>query len=107
MPASTRPTADPVHASEPPAIVQAGHAVLRTRARDVDARAFGSPELRGLVDTMFAVMRAAPGVGLAAPQIGVPLRVLVLEDTEALMRALGDDERKARGRVPFAPRAIV
>ena len=35
----------------------------------------GTPELRELVQQMIDTMRAAPGVGLAAPQIGVPLRV--------------------------------
>ncbi len=35
---------------------------------------FNTPELLSLVDLMKETMRAAPGVGLAAPQIGVPLR---------------------------------
>lgn len=34
----------------------------------------GTPELKELVQTMLDTMRAAPGVGLAAPQIGVPLQ---------------------------------
>src|SRR6516162_8474409 len=36
-------------------------------------------ELRGLVDDMFATMYAAPGIGLAAIQIGVPKRVIVMD----------------------------
>ena len=36
---------------------------------------YGSPELLELVQQMVDTMRAAPGVGLAAPQIGIPLRV--------------------------------
>lgn len=36
---------------------------------------YGSQELRELVQQMIDTMRAAPGVGLAAPQIGIPLRV--------------------------------
>ena len=36
---------------------------------------FNTDELHGLVDLMVQTMRAAPGVGLAAPQIGIPLRV--------------------------------
>ena len=50
--------------------------VLRQRARSVD-RFDG--ELVELVDDMIETMRAAPGVGLAAPQIGVPKRVIVVE----------------------------
>jgi peptide deformylase len=40
--------------------------------------------VRQLIDDLIATMRAAPGVGLAAPQIGVPLRVAVVEVEESL-----------------------
>ena len=39
-------------------------------------------DLQTLVDNMFETMRAAPGVGLAAPQIGESLRLVVVEYTE-------------------------
>jgi peptide deformylase len=51
-------------------------AVLRRKARKVTA--FG-PELQALIDDMVETMRLAPGVGLAAPQVDVPLRVIVVE----------------------------
>lgn len=50
--------------------------VLRRKARKVSD--FG-PELQKLVDDMVDTMREAPGVGLAAPQVNVPLRVIVVE----------------------------
>jgi peptide deformylase len=50
--------------------------VLRRKARKVTD--FG-PQLQTLVDDMIETMRAAPGVGLAAPQVDVPLRVIVIE----------------------------
>lgn len=50
--------------------------VLRQKAQPVDS--FDS-ELQTLVDDMIETMRAAPGVGLAAPQIGIPKRVIVVE----------------------------
>jgi peptide deformylase len=59
-----------------------------------------------LVATMIATMRAAPGVGLAAPQIGVPLRVIVLEDREELQKSLTPDERRERERTPFPTRVF-
>jgi peptide deformylase len=40
-------------------------------------RDFASTELRSLIDDMFETMHAANGAGLAAPQIGVPLRVVI------------------------------
>jgi peptide deformylase len=81
--------------------VQAGHPVLRTPAAPVPPELFGTAKLRQLVATMTEVMRKAPGVGLAAPQIGVGLSLIVLEDAEALMARLADEERAARGRIAF------
>jgi peptide deformylase len=57
-------------------IVTLPHPVLRRKARKVVD--FG-PELQALVDDMVETMRAAPGVGLAATQVNVPLRVIVVE----------------------------
>jgi peptide deformylase len=84
-----------------PPIVQAGHPVLRAAAAPVPADMLGSKKLRDLVATMTEVMRKAPGVGLAAPQIGVGLSLIVLEDAESLMSRLSPEDRKARGRVTF------
>jgi peptide deformylase len=89
-----------------PKIVQTGNIVLRRRAAEVAPEAIGSREMRDLVSTMVAVMRAAPGVGLAAPQIGVGLRVIVLEDREDLMGRLSPEDRAVRGRVPVPLRVI-
>lgn len=63
-----------------PAIVRAGDPVLRTPAAAVRREDILTPKMHRLVHTMVEVMRKAPGVGLAAPQIGVPLRVIVVED---------------------------
>jgi peptide deformylase len=90
-----------------PTIVQAGHPVLRTRAAKVAPDYLSTREFRALVDAMVAVMRAAPGVGLAAPQIGVGLQLIVLEDPEALMSRLTSAERAARGRTPVPLKVIV
>lgn len=53
-----------------------GDQVLRTPARPVETV---TPDIGALVDRMVATMYAAPGIGLAAPQIGVPLRVFVVD----------------------------
>lgn len=50
--------------------------VLRKKARKVSQY---NNELQALIDDMVETMRAAPGVGLAGPQINVPLRVIVVE----------------------------
>jgi peptide deformylase len=62
-------------------IVTIPEPILRKKARKVTD--FGS-ELQTLIDDMVETMRQAPGVGLAAPQVDSPLRVIVIE--------YGDDE---------------
>jgi peptide deformylase len=57
-------------------IITIGHPTLRQKARKVTK--FG-PELRQLIDDMIETMRKAPGVGLAAPQVNVAERVIVVE----------------------------
>jgi peptide deformylase len=90
-----------------PPIVQAGAPVLRSRAQEVPVEKITTPEFQELVKTMVATMRAAPGVGLAAPQIGIPWRVIVLEDREELVKSLSADERSERERTPFDTRVFV
>lgn len=80
--------------------------MLRARAEEVAPERITSKEMRDLVATMIAAMRAAPGVGLAAPQIGVGLRVIVLEDSDELQRYLTPLERRERERAPFPTRVF-
>jgi peptide deformylase len=93
-------------ANQPP-IVQIGDPVLRARAKEVRPDAIGTPAMQELISTMVAVMRAAPGVGLAAPQIGIPLRVIVLEDPEAYFHRLSAQDRAERERFPVPLRVLV
>jgi peptide deformylase len=90
-----------------PQIVQTGHPILRERAVEVTVQQIKTPEFQALVDRMIAVMRQAPGVGLAAPQIGLPARVIVLEDTEQGAALLTPQERQEREREPFPLRVFV
>ncbi|GAB3285599.1 peptide deformylase [Sinomonas notoginsengisoli] len=88
--------AEIVAAEDHPPIVQAGHPVLRTRAVPFDGQ-LDAELLAALVVVMRRTMHAAPGVGLAAPQIGLPLQLAVLEDTWAA----DEDVARARGRTPL------
>ncbi|MFO0679203.1 MAG: peptide deformylase [Polyangiaceae bacterium] len=88
-------------------VVQAGGPVLRKRAAEVPRDFLATSEFRELVHRMISTMRAAPGVGLAAPQIGVGRRIIVLEDREELMARLTPAERAERERTPFAVRTLV
>jgi peptide deformylase len=57
-------------------IVKYGDEILHRPAERVDAM---TPELQVLIDDMIDTMYAAPGVGLAAPQVGVALRIFVVD----------------------------
>ena len=74
----------------------AGDPVLREKAkkvRKVDA------SIQKLIDEMIDTMHAAPGVGLAAPQVGVSLRVVVIETPdEGMMALINPEVVKASGK---------
>src|SRR5438093_9538318 len=57
-------------------ILKYGDQALHAPAQPVDAL---TPEIDRLVEDMIETMYAAPGVGLAAPQVGVPLRLFVVD----------------------------
>ena len=89
-------------ADELPAIVQAGHPVLRARALPFTGQ-LSAAELARLIEIMTATMHAAPGVGLAAPQIGLPLQLAVLED----MFEVSPENAAARQREPLERFTII
>jgi peptide deformylase len=84
-------------------IIQCGDPVLRRAAEPVDPADLHTPELRRLITQMRATMEAAPGVGLAAPQVGVPLQLAVLQDSPERWGHLNEEELAARERdaLPF------
>ncbi len=57
-------------------IVKYGDAVLHDQSAAVEQI---TPDTQTLIDQMIEAMYAAPGIGLAAPQIGVPLRIFVVD----------------------------
>lgn len=79
-------------------IVQAGDPVLRQVAAPYDGELDGSL-FSELVDAMRESMLAAPGVGLAAPQIGLGLAVAVIEDAANVPGPVA--QVRERGAVPF------
>ncbi|HET9624326.1 MAG TPA: peptide deformylase [Kofleriaceae bacterium] len=84
-------------------IVQVGDPVLRKRAREVTRDELASPAMQDMIARMRDTMRDAPGVGLAAPQIGESLQLAVIEDPPHLHAGLSPEQIKERERaaVPF------
>ncbi|MGW4224462.1 peptide deformylase [Streptomyces bauhiniae] len=89
-------------AGGPLPIVAAGHPVLRQPAEPYDGQL--SPELlTRFVAALRDTMHAAPGVGLAAPQVGVGLRIAVIEDPAPVPEEIA----VVRGRMPQPFRVLV
>ena len=60
-----------------------------------------------LIVAMRDTMRDAPGVGLAAPQVGMPLQIAVIEDSQEYIDKLPPGQAAQRARVPVPFHAIV
>jgi len=82
-------------------IVQAGDPVLRQHARPLSLDELRGPEITALIEQMRETMRDAPGVGLAAPQVGHSIQLIVVEDKPEYIERGDPDEMKVRGRSPL------
>ncbi len=66
-----------------------GHPVLREKASDVDVKDIKAGKFKQLIDDMVETMHAYEGVGLAGPQVHLPLRVFVFEVQERVAKKRG------------------
>lgn len=76
-------------------VLRMGDARLLRRAREIEA--FDTPELHALIADMFDTMAHLDGVGLAAPQIGVDLRLVIF----------GFDQSERYPDAPAVPRTVL
>ncbi|KAL4623577.1 peptide deformylase, mitochondrial isoform X1 [Arapaima gigas] len=88
-------------------VCQVGDPVLRGCAEAVDPREIRGPEVQKVIGTLVKVMRRLECVGLSAPQIGVPLRILALEFPERAVLDVPPAGREARGLTPVELRVFV
>lgn len=69
-----------------------GDPVLRKKAKEISE---DYPDLKGLIDNMWDTMYGAAGVGLAAPQVGLPIRMFLVDTSPfAEDEDLSEDEKK-------------
>ncbi|KAM9377698.1 peptide deformylase, mitochondrial [Pholidichthys leucotaenia] len=78
-------------------VCQVGDPVLRSHAAAVDATAVTGPEIQRVISTMVKVMRKFECVGLSAPQIGIPLRIVALEYPQKMFDETSPTSREIRG----------
>jgi peptide deformylase len=88
-------------------IVQAGEPVLRQAARSLTRQEILGDEIQRLIHDMRETMRDAPGVGLAAPQIGLSLQLAVIEDREESLKDLPPGELADKDRRPVLFHVII
>ena len=84
-------------------IASVGEPELRGEARPLTSEEIRSQRIRDLIDHMRETLSDAPGVGLAAPQIGEPLQIVIIEDKAEYHANLSGADLAERERrpVPF------
>jgi peptide deformylase len=88
-------------------IVQAGEPVLRRPSRTLRPNEIRSREIRELIEQMRETMYAAPGVGLAAPQIGQSIQMAVIEDRPEYIKDWTPEQLAERERKPVPFHVII
>jgi peptide deformylase len=88
-------------------IAQIGEEVLREPANELSREDILSAKTQELIEHMRDTMRNAPGVGLAAPQVGVPLQLAVIEDREEYQEKLSPSQLSERERQPVPFHVII
>ncbi len=88
-------------------ILQAGEPVLRQNARELTTEEITSSFIQTLILLMKDTLRDAPGVGLAAPQIGESLQLAVIEDRAEYIQSLPAEIAAERERVPVPFHVII
>jgi len=88
-------------------LCQVGETVLRQKARELTPEEIKSNDIRQLIALMHETLRDAPGVGLAAPQIGEPIQLAVIEDLPEYGRNLSPQQTADRERQPVNFHVII
>jgi len=88
-------------------IVQAGEPVLRATASALPQEKIALAQTQVVIDWMRETMRDAPGVGLAAPQVGISLQLAVIEDRPEYLRDLPSEVLADRERSPVDFHALI
>ena len=88
-------------------IVQAGEPVLRQFTKPLSIKEIRSRKVQELIEAMRETMYEAPGVGLAAPQVGLPLQIAVIEDKAEYQKDIEAKPLSERGRTPVPFQVII
>jgi peptide deformylase len=81
--------------------------ILRSVARPVPVENIRTVEIVDLILTMGDTLDATPGCGLAAPQIGKSVRIIMVQDLAKYMEGIPEHVLRAMGRVPFERMVLI
>jgi peptide deformylase len=88
-------------------IVSAGESILRQSARPLDPAEIHGSSIQELIAQMRETLRDAPGVGLAAPQVGQPVQLAIIEDLAEYHANFTAAELAERERVPIPFHVVI
>jgi peptide deformylase len=88
-------------------IVEAGSEYLSDISKPVTPSQLKQSKTQQLIDLMIETLRDKPGVGLAAPQVGEPLRIIIIEDKKKYLEKVPQELLMAQGRKPVPLKVIV
>ncbi len=88
-------------------ICQIGEPILRQAAKTLTTKEIHGSRIQQLIETMKETMYQAPGVGLAAPQIGESLQLAVIEDRAEYLKTLSQQQLLERERQPTPFQVII
>jgi peptide deformylase len=88
-------------------VIQAGDPVLRRVADELTLEQVGSAETAALIEDLRVSLAEKPGVGIAAPQIGVSLRVVIVQDPAGYQLGMAPERLAELERVPVEQYVLI
>lgn len=88
-------------------LYQTGQPVLRKTAKSLSQKELAEKHTQEVIDFMIATLRDAPGVGLAAPQVGEALKIIIIDDKAKYHEQVPPEVLKAQNRKPISLRVLV
>lgn len=86
---------------------QAGDPILRKKAKAVPAKDISGAAVQSLIDYMIETLRDTQGVGLAAPQVGEGVQIVIIEDLAKYHKKLPKKVLNEQGRKPVKLHVII
>ena len=77
-------------------IVQIGDPVLRLKCDPIHPDDIASSEVQNIIKTMKFVLQRFDGIGISAPQVGVPAQIMMLQFTKKQLEFWSEEHRKTR-----------